>query len=440
MSWEDTPMLDAPNSPIERFRAQRADQLAFVDELLSKAEADGRDLVDAELKNLEAARTRVKELDAQIEPIEAHMALRAAHTAAAGLALPPRGQAGLQPIDRAVQPTWNTPGQYVVDHLRANGYMTDPRTGQRLPADPDAQARVRYALANQTTADTPGLLPHLIVGSVVNLIDASRPFITSIGGGRPMGGIPGKTFGRPKVTQHTLVGVQATEKTELPTRKMIIGEVPFTKVTKGGAVDVSRQDIDWSSPAAWDILVRDLADSYAIDTENEAADAFAAGAAGVNTVSPVGAQTLAALSAALYTAAGKVYASARRLPDRIWMSTDMWGLIGPAMDTACCAGNAPGSSSLTDFGGNLFQVPRIIVPSFPAATLIIGSSAAFEVYEEAIGLLTAVEPSLLGVEVAYGGYIAFNYVFAEGVAQVTGVTAPPGTLSADSANQGRKGS
>jgi hypothetical protein len=302
--------------------------------------------------------------------------------------------------------------------------MSDPRTGQRLPADPEAQSRINYALANQTTADTPGLLPHVITGDVVNLIDASRPFITSIGGGRSMGGIPGKTFGRPKITQHTLVGLQAAEKTELPTRKMIIGEVPFTKLTKGGAVDVSRQDIDWSSPAAWDILVRDLADSYAIDTENEAADAFAAGASGVNAATPVATGDLEGLATALYTAAGLVYASSRRLPDRIWMGADMWGRLGPTLDLACCT-NSPGESSLTSFSGNLFNVSRVIVPSFPPGTVIIGNSNAFEVYEEVIGLLTAVEPSLLGVEVAYGGYIAFNYVAAEGVAPLGAIPAAP---------------
>ena len=243
-----------------------------------------------------------------------------------------------------------------------------------------------------------------------------------------MGGIPGKTFGRPKITQHTLVGLQSAEKAELPSRKMVIGEVAFTKVTKGGAVDVSRQDIDWSSPAAWDILVRDLADSYAIDSENEAADAFVAGAAGhvPNGGTVVAGDTLADWATALYQAAGLVYASSKRLPDRLWVSTDQWSAVGPLLDTACCSGSNPGDSNLQAFSGNMFGLQRIVVPSFPAGTVIIGSSAAFEVYEEVIGLLTAVEPSLLGVEVAYGGYLAFNYVFNEGVAPIT-PPAPVGT-------------
>ena len=420
------------NPVLDRKRAEKSDQLSFIDELLAKVEADGgRDLVEAEIKNLDSAKERIAQLDAQIGPLEEHEAMRARHEATASSYSAPRpDRIAVGGPDRAVP--WASPGAFVADLLRARGYMTDPRTGGRLPADPQAAARVQYALENQTTADTPGLLPHVISGSVVNLIDATRPFITSVGGGRPMGGIPGKTFGRPKITQHTLVGAQAAEKGELPTRKMIIGEVPFTKTTRGGAVDVSRQDIDWSSPAAWDILIRDLADSYAIDTENVAADAFVAGAAGhaPNGGTTVPTDDLAGWSQALYGAAGLVYASSKKLPDRLWISTDMWSAMGPLLDLACCSNGPVGSSSVSSFSGNLFNVDRIVVPSFPAATVILGWAGAFEVYEEVIGLLTAVEPSLLGVEVAYGGYIAYNYVSPEGVAPIT----PPAggtTLSAN---------
>jgi len=418
------------NPVLDRLRADRERQITFVDETLSRVEVDGRDLVDAEVANLAAARQRIGELDDQISPLEEFEALRDTHAATRSGIVGPRpggsvivqNGGGPSPSDRL---PWGTPGAFVVDYIAARGYMTDPRSGARLPANPDAARRIEFALANQTTADTPGLLPHLIVGGVVNLIDASRPFIGSVGGARPMGGIPGKTFGRPKITQHTTAGLQTAEKTELPTRKMVIGEVTFTKLTKGGAVDVSRQDIDWTSPAAWDILIRDLADSYAIDTENEAADAFAAGSAAVNAATPVATGDLEGISAALYAAAGKVYASSKKLPDRIWMSVDVWGKVGPVIDLQLASTHSAGDSSFASFAGNLFGTSRVVVPSFPPDTLIVGNSNAFEVYEEVIGLLTAVEPSLLGVEVAYGGYIAFGYVATEGVAPLGPVPVTP---------------
>jgi HK97 family phage major capsid protein len=417
------------NAVLERKLAEKGDQVRFVNEMLSRVASDGtRDLVEAEQKNLEAAKQRIRELDEQIEPLREFEAINATHDAFLQPVRPAPAQMGGN-RDGVV---YATAGSFMVDVLRARGYMTDARGG-RAPADPEAEARVRYALQNQTTGDTPGLLPHSIVGQVVNLIDASRPFITSIGGGRAMGGIPGKTFGRPKVTQHTTVGPQTAEKTELPTQKMVIGEIAFTKATYGGAVDVSRQDIDWTSPAAWNILISDLADIYAQVTEAAAAADFVAKADDINAATVVAGDTLKDWSTAMYAAAGLVYAGSKRLPDRMWISTDVWGSLGPVIDTACCSNGSPGDSSVTSFAGNLYQVPRIVVPSFPAGTAIVGWSGAYEVYEEVIGLLTAVEPSLLGVEVAYGGYIAFNAIAPEGLAILT---APAGPITAAAPTSG----
>ena len=36
-----------------------------------------------------------------------------------------------------------------------------------------------------------------------------------------------------------------------------------------------------------------------------------------------------------------------------------------------------------------------------------------------VGVLSAVEPSLFGVQVAYGGYVAYNAVTAEGLIKLT---------------------
>jgi hypothetical protein len=43
-------------------------------------------------------------------------------------------------------------------------------------------------------------------------------------------------------------------------------------------------------------------------------------------------------------------------------------------------------------------------------TCIVGPSTLFEAYEEVIGLLSVIEPSILGVEVAYGGYVAWGHL------------------------------
>ena len=182
-----------------------------------------------------------------------------------------------------------------------------------------------------------------------------------------MGGIPGKTFGRPKITQHVTVGPQTAEKTELPSQKMVIGEVPFTKGTFGGAVDVSRQDIDWTSPAAWDILIRDLADVYAM--------------ARPRTPRPTPSRrgrrrqrgdrrrsrtTWKHGRPRCTTPAGLVYASSKRLPDRIWCSVDVWAIARTDRRSCSCRPRtSTGASSLSTFAGNMFNAAadrRSVVP------------------------------------------------------------------------------
>ena len=417
---------------LARLQEERAEQFKFMDQTLERAEAEGRDLVDAEKKNLEGVRQRIAELDDQIKPVAEYEALRAKSSAAASGIFGGRGENADQA--RALGQggsggcAYASAGAYIVDILRAHGGNLG---GKSVAPDPAAAARLSAAVQNQITTDIPGLLPQPVVGEVVDTIDTSRPFITSVGA-KSMGGIPGTQFSRPKITQHVAVGKQAAEKTELASRKMIIGSVPFVKETYGGTVDISRQAIDWSSPAAWDALVRDLGGVYGAETENAVADAFAAA---VTQNVDAASSDLAGWVAALYQAAAMCYAGGAaagstpmgKLPNRLWMSIDMWASFGSLVDQARVILNpgALGSGDLSSFAGDMLGVPRIVVPAFPAGTAVLGPSDGYEVYEETVGLLTAVEPSILGVEVAYGGYIAHGMLNPTSFCKITGPPVTP---------------
>ena len=405
------------NAVLVSLRSQRDEQIATMDAVLSQVE--GRDLVDAERSLLEAARQRINALDAQIAPLEDFESLRSAHDATAGpLGRPAAIPATARRIDGGERaPVYQSAGAFLVDYLRGYGIMD--RSGR----DDAAYARVSQAyearaLANQTTSDIAGILPQPIVGQVVNLIDTNRPLISSLGGAKALSGIPGATFTRPKITTHTTVGPQPGEKQQLPSQKMTINAVPFTKSTYGGTVDISRQDIDWTSPSAWDILVKDLADVYAIQTETAIANAFHAAA---GTPVTVATDDLKGWTVALYTAAMHSYQAGKRMPDRIWCSLDVWAALGSLVDVARVVlppdakvgGDAMdsydvGGSSLGTLRGDVLGLPRVVVPTLPAGSCIVGPSSLYEVYEEVIGLLSVIEPSILGVQVAYGGYIAFG--------------------------------
>lgn len=419
---------DHRNPVLVRLTEQRDEQLRFIEQTLARVEEDGRDLVEAERNNLTAARDRIRALDEQIEPLEEFEQLRDAHRSTTSRYTPSSGREDRRPLVQVEQRghEYRSAGQVIVDRILAhdgNADAVERLVSAGLHRDLSGQARGMVdriedrlgaqsrALVHQTTDNTPGLLPEPIVGAIDNDTDAQRPFMSSIGV-KSLGGIPGKTFERPTVTQHTQVGEQAAEKDELPSRQLVISGVPFAKRTFGGALNVSRQDIDWTSPAAWDAILTDLQEQYALETENAAADAFAAAVvATVENEAAVGtAGTLQQIATAFYAAAAGAYGGSGRLPNHVWMSLDMWALFGPVLDTAAATlNNGAGmgnDSAVSSFEGQVLRLPRTVVPSFPAGTLIVGVKERTEVYEERIGLLQAVQPSVLGVEIAYGGYMA----------------------------------
>lgn len=431
------------NPVLARLLAERAQQVEFIDQLLARVETEGRDLVDAERSNLDGARQRIGELDAQIQPLQEFEDLRGAHQATVGQFVAPRDRGeSVRELGRGGATTtrgvdgcgYETAGEFLVDYIRAVGY---PAQGG---VKPDAAAARRVsdaigrdiaelrAIENVTTAQIPALLPKPIVGELLTDLDASRPFVQSIGV-RPLSQ-PGKTFSRPVITQHTQVGEQAAEKTDLVSRQLIVGGVDFTKKTFGGAVNVSRQAIDWSDPSAWDALLTDLQNVYGADTDDAAAAAFETA---ITATVPVADASIDALIDALYAAAAAIVAdptmegraSALRLPDKIWTSADMWAQIGAALSKARLALlQSPGDASPTSFNGDLLSIPRIMVPGFPEGTVIIGRSNRTEFYEERIGLLSAVEPRILGIEIAYGGYAAYGTLDPTAFAKLEVVVTP----------------
>lgn len=425
----------APNPVLDRLLEQRSEQENFIDQTLARVQEEERDLVEAETNNLNAARERIKQLDEQIKPLEDFEEVRASHRAKRPAA--PSNDDGDQGEQRAgdrqrlsINPrevVYKTAGEFIVDKIRAVGYP-----GAQVQPDTDAQQRVATAtqsraVAKQTTAETPGLLPEPIIGQILTDLDGSRPFMSSVGI-KPLPNGDGKKFTRPHVTQHTQTGEQTAEKAELVSRQFKVDGIEFTRRTFGGTLNVSRQDIDWTSPSAWNALIADLQLEYGADTEDVAAAEFAA--AVTQSVEVADEDDIKSWVRALYAAAvnaatanGTRRATALRLPDHIWVSIDMWASLGAVISAARAtqrSNDNPGTSKPTSFqAGDVLDVPRTMAPGLPEGTVIVGRSALYECYEERIGLLQAIEPKILGVEVAYGGYAAFGPLDATAFAKVT---------------------
>jgi len=204
---------------------------------------------------------------------------------------------------------------------------------------------------------------------------------------------------------------------------MVIGMIPVTATTYGGYVNVSRQNIDWSQPAIMDIVIDDLAMVYAQETEQALCVAIDA-ATTAGPVIPTGPATPANVNAAIWTAAGTVY-TATKGAGRVIIacSPDTLGLIGPAFPAVNPQNAVSPGFTAADMAqgqvGSISGLPVVVSAGFDAGTMIVMSTAAVEVYEDRIGSLQVVEPSVLGVQVAYAGYFAPLVIDPAAIVEIT---------------------
>lgn len=405
---------NATDSMVTRLEADIEEQNTIANGIVRSAEEGKRDLSEAELNLVKAARARVGEITNQLETLyearqvgeEAHKRAREIDTAIAGI----RGQA-----HSTVE--YNSPGAYLLDQY--NGAL-----GNR-----EAEARVEKfrAAAHQKTSDNPGIVPDPIVGDLINFINTARPLVSFFG----TNPVDAPTFRRPKVTQHTAVGIQGTagsgganEKTELESQKMIITSLDGSVNTYGGYVNISRQNIDFSRPSILDTVVNDLAGQYAIETEAVLASAVAAAATGTQGYGLASAASQSSIAKALWAAVASVYAkTAGRGRLFIAVSPTVLTLFGPLFlpynpDNAQSAGLSAANYG-TGVLGTISGIPVIMSAGLGAGKAYVGSTAAVEAYEQRVGTLQATEPSVLGLQVAYAGYFGTVTIESGAVVELT---------------------
>src|SRR4029077_1831001 len=180
----------------------------FIDGIVEDAEKEGRDLNQQEMEMATRARTRVGELQPQLDQL-IDLRRMGSESRAKIAELAPFMRETPAP---AKEIEYRTAGDYVLDSWRAG--LGDNESRHRLEV-------YNRAASHQTTSDNPGLIPTPILGPVVNFIDSNRPLVNALG---PRD-LPGQNWSRPKVTQHTSVGLQpaagdaAAEKAELVSQK-----------------------------------------------------------------------------------------------------------------------------------------------------------------------------------------------------------------------------
>lgn len=400
--------MSATDQMVAALNAEIEERRQFQDQLIEAAQGQNRDLNPQEMELYQRAADRIRSCGEQLEPLSEGLRIaadsaRRSRELADSYREARTGNASPAPIE------YRSAGAFILDYWQAGLGYDEPR--RRLE-------HYTRAAAHQTTADNPGVIPDPIVGSVLSLIDASRPIVSSLGV-RP---VPGGTFKRPKVTQHTDTGLQAGEKVELASRKMTITPVDVSMATYGGYVNVSRQNIDWSTPQIMDIVIGDLAAQYARDTEGATGSALGTAAVAGPTL-PTGANTSDEVLAAIWGAASTAYTTMGGVGGLVLaIPPGMLSLVGPLFPpyNPTNAGGIGFSAGGFAQGsvGTISGIAVVMSDAVAVNTMLLINTVAAECYEQRIGSLSVTEPSVLGVQVAYAGYFAPVVMEAGGIVKI----------------------
>jgi HK97 family phage prohead protease len=277
---------------------------------------------------------------------------------------------------------------------------------------------LQAAAGDILTTDTPGLLPVPVLGPLFQDLNFVRPVVSALGA-RAMPNTPSKTFIRPTITTHTSAATQ-TEGSGASATTMVIASNTVTKTTVAGQVTMTVQDMDFTDPAAMNLVLNDLAGEYLIATDNIAADNMVSGGAVSGVTWTVNQTDPSSLMTALYGAAVNIASVSNFFPTHLFVSPNVWELLGRQLDSskrplfpAINGNNVISQNSIGTAGADLsysslnpLGLTLIVDNNFASNTMIVAYAPGYEVYEQQKGILSVEVPSTLSRTFSYYGYFA----------------------------------
>jgi HK97 family phage prohead protease len=276
---------------------------------------------------------------------------------------------------------------------------------------------LQAAAGDVLTTDTPGLLPVPVLGPLVQDLNFLRPVVDAVGARAYPDNGQSKTFIRPTITTHTSVASQS-ELGSASATTMVIASNSISKTTLAGQVTLSVQDIDFTSPAAMQLILNDLMGEYMIASDNLAADNLLTAAS----ASGVWDGTVADLLKSVYDSAVDISSNRNWTPTHMFVSPDVWGQLGQLADTTgrpvfpfigagLTGQNALGGGQASSWNGNPLGLQLVVDSNFAAKTMIItrvgqGAGDAYEFYESIRGLMSVEQPAVLGRNMSFHGYVS----------------------------------
>jgi hypothetical protein len=245
-----------------------------------------------------------------------------------------------------------------------------------------------------------------------------RPVVSALGA-RAMPNTPSKTFVRPTITTHTSAATQ-TEGSAASATTMVIASNTVTKTTVAGQVTMTYQDMDFTDPAAMNLVLNDLAGEYLIATDNIAADNMVSGGTVSGVTWTVNQTDPSSLMTALYGCAVNIASISNYFPTHLFVSPNVWELLGRQLDNskrplfpAINGNNVISQNSIGTAGADLsysslnpLGLTLIVDNNFASNTMIVAYAPGYEVYEQQKGIVSVEVPSTLSRTFSYYGYFA----------------------------------
>ena len=348
------------NALLERLTSERITQVEFVGQLLERVEAESRDLVDAEQSNIVAARQRITELDAQLEPLREFEALRAAGQQLSRTVDRPGGRGGPQPHGPT---SGESLGDIFTRSAEYADYQRSPR-GTSGRVDVDLSLMMRAPLTTVSGTGAPWQVPDRIA---IAAPTSQTPLLDVVGRVRvSSSSVEWITY--PAAASLAAVVPEGTQKPEATLTASIVS---VNLSTIAHYVEATRQLLE-DSPAARDFIDQELrrgvldkiesliAASVIATTSPTASGATLLGAirAGVGAVQSAGFQpSRVLLNPADYADLDiSVMGVAGVRPD---VGTSFWGLVPVAVGAI-----PPGTAYVGDMGSAVTFLERTGVQVF----------------------------------------------------------------------------
>jgi HK97 family phage major capsid protein len=389
------------NKLADRLQADVTKKRSHIEGIADRAADENRDLSNEEMSTIQALTEEITGLKRQLDLLvidtelseETQLRLRSLGSAVVG---------GDFHYRSAGQLLWDCLHQGDVE-ARARYHRVMRRAAEHMGTDAAATTPV--------AGDLGGLVVRPVIGPVADPNPKGMPFANAVG----MRDIPssdGFGFSRPHIVDTgftTGVAVQTLEKAELASKAFTVEVTNVPLVTIGGYLNISSQLLAFQSSSLQIILDQlrrrlENAIDVALVTEMQASTGFLALSATA---------TAAEVIQAIYDAAAMYYAVTHTLPDWIAMGPLGWARLGGLTDAAgrplfptLGAANAPGTSSATSFSVTVAGLRPIVTPSITDEAYYVGGSEGLEGYLYRYPVLEAVEPSVLGRQVAVAASIA----------------------------------